>query len=371
MNDQPQDQFQRLLGYLDSDPDNPALIADAVRAGLDAGETDRADTLASHLRLVTPGGFEGEYLTGLIAMHRGDFAAATTRFGAILDTTDDSATRFNLAWSLAMTGDKTRALSLLTSTVVETVPAAAMLRVQLLHEAEDFDGALAEGKEALSRFPDDPGLLAAMATLALDVDDPALARDCALRSGGHPEALAAIGVLDLQAGDTTAARDAFDRSLAGRDHNPRAWIGRGLAGLAEQKPAEAASDLDRGAQQFEDHIGSWIAAGWAWYLTGDIVAAEQRFERALAIDPAFAESHGSLAVIDIARGDRDAARHKVATALRLDRECFSAALAGALLASDDPARATAIVERAMTTPLDGGQLTLANYLAGLTRPTLH
>lgn len=371
MSDQAQNNFQRLLGYLDSDPDNPALIADAVRAGLDAGETDRADALASHLRLVTPGGFEGEYLTGLISMNRGDFATAAERFGAILETTDDPATRFNLAWSLAMTGDKARALSSLTSATVEAIPSAAMLRVQLLHEAEDFDGALAEGKEALSRFPDDRGLLAAMATLALDVDDPALARECAVRSGDHPEALAAIGALDLQAGNIAGARDAFERSLAGREHNPRAWIGRGLAGLTAQNPADAARDLDRGAQQFGDHIGSWIAAGWAWYLAGDIASAEQRFDRALAIDPNFAESHGSLAVIDIAKGDRDSARRRAATALRLDRECFSAALAGALLAGDDPARAAAIVEKAMTTPIDGGQFTLASYLAGLTRPSLH
>lgn len=371
MNDQAQDQFQRLLTYLDSDPDNPALLADAVRAGLDAGETDRADALASHLRLVTPGGFEGEYLTGLVAMHRADFPAAAARFRTILATRDDTATRFNLAWSLAMMGDKSETLSLLDSATVETIPSAAMLRVQILHEAQDLDAALAEGKAALTRFPDDRGLLAAMATLALDVEDIELARDCATRSGDHPEALAAIGVLDLQAGDLAAARAAFDHSLAGRDFNPRAWIGRGLAEMAEQNPAKAAADLDRGAQQFDDHIGSWIAAGWAWYLAGDLDAAEQRFERALAIDPNFAESHGSLAVIDIAKGDRHAARRKTATALRLDRQCFSAALAGALLTSDDPARAAAIVEQAMTTPIDGGQFTIASYLAGLTRPTLH
>jgi len=371
MSDQAQDHFQRLLGYLDSDPDNPALLADAVRAGLDNGEIDRAEALAAHLRLVTPGGFEGEYLTGLVAMHSSDFVAAATRFEAILGQTDDPATRFNLAWSRAMIGDKAKALAILNPATVETIPSAAMLRVQLLHEAEEFEGALTEGKAALCRFPDDRGLLAAMATLALDVDDAVLARECALRAGDHPEALAAVGLLDLQAGDIASARNAFDRSLAGRDHNPRAWIGRGLAGLTEQNPVEAAHDLDRGAQQFSDHIGSWIAAGWAWYLAGDIDAAQQRFERARAIDPAFAESHGSLAVIDIARGDRDAARHKAATALRLDRECFSAALAQALLASDDPARSAAIVERAMTTPIDGGQLTLASYLAGLTRPTLH
>jgi tetratricopeptide (TPR) repeat protein len=371
MDDQPDERFRRLLAYLEADPDNPALLADTIRAGLDAGERDGPEALADRLRLVTPGGFEGEYLTGIVAMHRGDFAAAAPRFARLFESDDQAAVRFNLAWSRAMLGEKQAALELLSPATTGSIASAAMLRVQLLHEAGDFDGALAEGKAALTRFPDDRGLLAAMATLALDVEDGALARDCAMRAGDHPEALAAVGVLELDAGDTAAARSAFERALALRDHNPRAWIGRGLAGLVEHDPAQAARDLDRGAQQFGDHIGSWIAAGWAHYVAGDVAAAAQRFERALAIDPAFAESHGSLAVIDIARGDRDAARRRTATALRLDRACFSAALAQALLASDDPDRAAAIVERAMTTPIDGGAMTLTRYLAGLVRPTIH
>lgn len=371
MSDQPQDRFRRLLGYLDADPDNPALLADTIRAGLDAGEQDRAEKLAAHLRLVTPGGFEGEYLSGIAAMHRADFASAATRFDKLLETDDQPSVRFNLAWSRAMLGEKRVALALLDTPTVEAIAPAAMLRVQLLHEAEDFDAAFEDGKAALARFPHDPGLLASMATLALDMEDIDLARDCAMRAGDHPEALAAIGVLDLQSGAVAEARAAFDRALSLREHNPRAWIGRGLAALVEHDPAPAARDLDRGAQQFGDHIGSWIAAGWAWYLAGDMTAAAQRFERALAIDPAFAESHGSLAVIDIARGDRDAARHKAATALRLDRGSFSAALALAMLASDDPARAATIVEQAMTTPIDGNGPTLATYLAGMARPTIH
>ncbi|MEH3101092.1 tetratricopeptide repeat protein [Sphingomonas adhaesiva] len=371
MNDPAPLRLRRLLGYLDADPDNPPLLADAIRAALDAGEVDRADALAAHLRLVTPGSAESGYLTGMVAMHRGDFAAATQRFRDLLALREDAATRFNLAWSLAMTGDKATALATLTPPVVDAVPAAAMLRVQLLHEAQRFDEAMAIGRAALARFPDDHGLLAAMATLALDVDDADLARACAVGAGDHPEALAALGVLDLHAGDLAAAQAAFDRSLAAREVNPRAWIGRGLAELAGHRPAAAAPHLDRGAQQFGDHIGSWIAAGWAWYLAGDAAAGRQRFERALAIDPAFAESHGSLAVTDIAEGRRDDARRRMTTALRLDRQCFSAALAGTLLASDDPAAAAVIVERAMATPIDGGQMTIAGYLARLTQPTLH
>jgi tetratricopeptide (TPR) repeat protein len=371
MSDDAAARFRRLRGYLEADPANPALLRDVAQAALAVGELDQAAHLAQRLNAAAPHGVEGPYLLGLTAMHRGDFAAAADLFEPLMARDPQPNLRFNLAWTRAMLGEKAAAVTLLDDATVETIPAAAMLRVQIAHEAGEFERALADGKTALERFPDDPGLLGAMATLALDVEDEALARACVARGGSHPEALAAAGVIELQDGDPDAATARFDRSLAIRDHNPRAWIGRGLASLARHDAVAASRDIDEGARQFGDHIGSWITAGWAHYLAGDIAAAGQRFERALAIDPGFAESHGSLAVIDLAKGDRQAAQRRIRLALGLDRECFSAALAQSLLVADDPARAGAIVAGAMDTPLNNKGLTLAGYLAGLSRPTIH
>ena len=361
----------RLKSYLDSDPCNHLLLADAVEAALDAGDIDAAEALNARLLDVLPAAFQGHYFAGVIAMRRSHFDVAANILERLLADHDFPNVRFNLAWSKAMLGDKAASLRLLDDQTADAIASAAMLRVQLVHEAGEFDEALALGQAALSQHPDDRGLLAAMATLALDVEDAALARQCALQAGDHPEAMAVIALLELQDGDPQSARKLFDRSLAIREHNPRAWIGRGLSSLVDHDPKQAAQDIDRGAQQFGDHIGSWIAAGWAHCLAGDIEAAHQRFERALAIDRNFSESHGSLAVIDVMRGNKDAARRKLATALRLDRECFSAALAQALLSSDDPAHAREIVDRAMNTPLNDQGLTIAAFMAGLSRPTIH
>lgn len=363
--------LERLLGYLEDDPNNPALLADTARTALAAGDIGRAATLADRLRTAAPSRIEGSLIAGVAAMHRGDFAYAVTLLEPLLAYDDQPSIRFNLAWSRAMLGEKDSALDLLDDATVKAVASAAMLRVQLVHEAGDFARALADGKAALLRFPDDPGLLGAMATLALDVEDVALARDCAARGGEHPEALAAAGLLALQDGELATAHARLDRALALREHNPRAWIGRGLAALVRHETARAARDIDEGARQFGDHIGSWIAAGWAHYLSGDISAATHRFERALAIDPSFAESHGSLAVTDFAKGEVESARRRIRVALGLDRQCFSAALAQMLLAAGEPALAGAIVERAMATPLDDAGRTLASYVVGLLRPTLH
>lgn len=371
MSDEAGAHLGRLLTFLESDPDNPSLLSDAVQAAIAAHELDKAESLATRLRDVLPESVEAPYLASLVAMHRQDFSKAAQLLEPLLERDGQPSIRFNLAWSRAMLGEKRGALDLLDEATTAAMPSAAMLKVQIIHEAGDFDRALAEGKAALARFPDDPGLLGAMSTLALDVEDVELARECAMKGGNHPEALAAAGMLELQDGDPEAARARFDRSLAIRQHNPRAWIGRGLAALVRHDAASAASDIDQGAQQFGDHIGSWIAAGWAHFLGGDIAAAAQRFERALAIDDAFAESHGSLAVTDIAQGNTESAKRRIRVAIGLDRKCFSAALAQVLLSSDNPERAREIVEKAFNTPLGEGGMTFASYMAGLSRPTIH
>ena len=364
-------QLDRLLGYLAADPGNPALLIEAIETALAVPALDVAERLIAQLGDLRPGSFEAGFFAATLAMNRRDFARAAELLGPLVVSGAPPNARFNLAWSKAMIGEKPQALELLDPETTGEIATAAMLRTQLLHEAGEFETAIEFGKEALERFPDDAGLNSAMATLALDLEDGELARACAARGGEHPEALAAIGVLDLQDGDPGKARVQFDRSIAIREHNPRAWVGRGLTKLVEHDPAGAASDIDRGAQQFGDHIGSWIAAGWAHYLGGNLDAAAQRFERAYAIDPNFAESHGSLAVIDAARGNRESAQLRMATAFRLDRQCFSAVLAKIMLEAGDPAAAQALIEKAFNTPLGESGMTVASYMAGLARPTLH
>jgi len=371
MNDSAEQRLASLSGYLASDPDNLGLLVDAAEAAIEANKFNEAEAIVSHLRTIAPSASGGLYLSAVIEMNTGNFANAAGTLKTVIESDDAPNVRFNLAWCEAMLGNKPDALELLTGAVTSTIAAAAMLKTQILHEAGEFEHALSFGKDALSRFPEDRGLLAAMATLALDMEDLQLARHCAALGDTHPEALAAAGVIDLHDGDPERARLQFEKSLAIRDHNPRAWIGRGLTSLAQSDPASAASDLDRGAQQFSSHVGSWIAAGWAHYLAGDIDAASDRFERALAINPNFCESHGSLAVIGVARGDLQLARRRMTTALKLDRQCFSAALAQVLLSSDEPDKSRQIVEAAFSTPINDKGMTIASYMAGLSRPTVH
>ena len=116
---------------------------------------------------------------------------------------------------------------------------------------------------------------------------------------------------------------------------------------------------------FAEHVGSWIAAGWAHVIKGDLEAGRRCFEKALALDHNFSESHGSLGVIAILENRFDDARPLAATALRLDKQSFSGALAHALLlqSQNKPDLARKIIDRALNTPIDASGKTIAQAMA--------
>lgn len=358
--------YERLLGYLEHDPGNHALLTDAAEAAIAAGRADAAIGLLDRAAAVSAPGPRERNLAGLAAMHSERFDDAIATFAALIDDgTDSPAIRFNLAWSRAVSGDAEGALAILDDATCDALPQAAALDVRLRHGAGHFDEAYQRGKHYLDLHPEDPALSATMSVLALDMNDPEFAAACAAKAPGHADALATLGTLALDGSDATQAKALFDEALALNPKAPRAWVGRGLAELLTGQADKAPADIDRGAALFGSHLGSWIAAGWAHFVNGDIATSRARFDHALALDPTFAETHGSLAVLDILAGDIDAARERATIAARLDRQSYAAALAQAMLSagSGDADKSRAIIERALNAPLDGTGRTLAQALA--------
>ncbi len=358
--------YEQLRKYLEFDPDNLSLARDCAEAAMASDLPGVAfEVLAPFLR---SSGIDEALLNlaGVAAMRSGDQTKAQDLFARILENQPDSAdVRFNLGWSRALAGDFQGAIDALNEDAIESLPQAAMLDLQMRHELGQFDEAAERLEAYVERFPDYAPLQAAASVLAMDVARADLARQCAERAGDHPDALATRGALDLGEQRIAEARELFKRSIAQREKNPRAYLGLGLAELAAKCPSDAAVHLDRGAEQFGDHLGSWLAAGWAYFLAGDIQAARSRFEKTLAIDDTFGEAHGSLAALDALAGDIDEAERRMKIALRLDRQSFAAALTGVILAEarGNEAAAKRIFEKATKQPMTHEGRTLADLLA--------
>ena len=358
-------QLTNYLQWLDSDPSNTHLRADAIGCAIDLGELNIADQLLADAPPEQASSAEMQNLSGLAALRKGDFKTAKSAFSALMENGyDSSATRFNLAWSHALDDARQTALDLLDDTTVAALPQAAALKVQMMHAEGEFDEAMAVAQHLAEIHPTDPGLVAAMLVLALDVEDIGLARQCAEKSGDHPDALTTLGTLQLGEHELQEAQACFTQALKLNENNPRAWVGQGLTKLSSGDKATALSDLDMGAELFGTHAGSWIAAGWAYFINNDLATARDRFQKALDLDESFAESQGSLAVIDAVEGDIENAERRAEVALRLDRQCFSAALAKSLVleAKGDKDKAARIIQMAMNTPIDSTGGTLADNL---------
>ncbi len=271
-------------------------------------------------------------LKGLIEIASGNPSDAAAVFRRLHgDSSGHPSIRFNLAWSEALLGNYAEAADLLDNETLAASPRAPALKIQMLHHLERFEEALSAGSDLVARFPEDQALKGALAMLALDADEVATARYYAASAPDDSDASTVLALLDMEDGDIVAASQAFDAVLAAQPNAPRALIGKGLQLLSSGAAGEAAALLDRGAGLFEDHLGSWIAAGWAHFIAGDLSEARDRFQRAVAIDGTFAESYGGLAVLDLAEGRSQEAEQNCQIALRLDPACLGGILARTIL----------------------------------------
>lgn len=360
--------YARLSRLLEQDPANPALLADTAEAAFAEQQFNAAQALLERCAELAPLPGDKVHLAGLTAMRLDQWDRAAAHFEALLaGGADAPPVRFNLAWSLAKAGQYDAALPLLDDATATALPQAAQLLIYLLHQAGMLDEAADKARSLIEIHPHHADLGASISILALDIQDHGLAERSARAAGDHPAALTTLGTLALAGNEPVAAIALFDEALRRDPDSPRARVGMGLAHLVGEDKAAAAAELDRGASLFGDHLGSWIAAGWAWFTLGDIATARARFETALALDDTFAETHGSLAAIDILEGRIEEGRRRVQIALRLDRQSFSAAFASMLLAAGGGDRETAqrIFEVAINTPLDASGRTIGQALARL------
>lgn len=360
--------WQSLVQFLDQDPENLSLIADAANAAFDANQLEAVQKLVSRYRELSELPLPLVNLEGLIALRLGELGTAASAFDILLGAgVDDPAVRFNRAWVHALNEEHEAALILLDDVTVAVTERAAALKVQTLHHLGQIEEALAVGQVLVERFPGNDSLLGALSVAAMDADDMDLARRYADQAGGGSDALTTRGLIALNNSNPRESISLFDQALALHPKAPRAWIGKGLGLVAHGDTAAAVEALRKGAEIFGDHLGSWIALGWTQFMGRDLAGARGTFEHALSLDDNFAETHGGLAVLDFADGNLESSRRRADIALRLDRECFGGMLAKLLLAEAQGNAATAqrIWDKAINAAVGGDGQTLAQAMVGL------
>lgn len=365
-------QLERNLEFLERDPENLSLLRNSAEIAFESGHLGTAFDLISRHQQLAPLPPPLKNLAGLVAIHNQDFVEGARIFDELLlQAPDEPAVRFNLAWCRAILGDWARVATLLDAEAVMN-SAASRLKIQALHHLGQLDEALDWGKAALEETPGDSELVAALAAVALDAEDLDLASALAEAAPEHPTAQTTLGMLKLEADTPELAVEYFDKALLGSPEDGRALLGKGLALLAQNGDAAAAAHwLDLAAEKFGYHLGSWLAAGWAHFSHGDLAQSRSRFERALELDASFAESHGSLAVLDVLGGNLPEGRRRAETALRLDRGSFAGALAMSLIlmSEGETASAERIRAVALNSPAGPSGQTIAQSLTRFARRT--
>ena len=265
----------------------------------------------------------------------GDRAGAVAELQAILkDAPPGPATEAGqvaLARMLDARGDRAGAQALVDA-VLAADPwrlDAVVLKAGWLTDADQTDAALVLLRAALGQYPDDAGLMTAMARAYARAGAPELEGEMLARAaeaaGQAPEAAARYARFLIAAGRPQAAAQALSAGLAVTPDDLALLALRGAAALAQGDPAAATADADRLAA-----LATPAAQAAADSLRAQALAAQDRgadLKRLLDTiatgrGPGAAAAGIALVQADVAAGDLAAARARV--------EALSAA------APDDP-----------------------------------
>jgi tetratricopeptide (TPR) repeat protein len=256
----------------------------------------------------------------------------------IAQGSDSPAVRHDLAFAQLCQGRAREAAEALAPVFSQAQPIPAechLLQARILHRQGHLTEALEATERALASGGVDADTLGERALILLDLGlrDRALAAalECLSRYPAQVEAAIVSGTLALWSGRVAEAEDAFTIALR---HNPKA--GRARSGLAQVRmlSGELATARDlfvEAVREMPDHIGTWHALAWCQMLLGDPDAAGDSYQRAFALDRAFGETHGGMAIVHALLGRTLEAEQSIRRALRLDPQGRNALYAQSLL----------------------------------------
>jgi tetratricopeptide (TPR) repeat protein len=329
--------LDRCIGFLDSDPDNPQLLARAIDLSLQLGEVQRGMHWVGRALSAAPSDPYFVYRKGCLELAAGNVDEGERTFRSLVSVVEDPEPRVRLAYCLLAQGKYQEAKAQLAQVLAhaESVPEIRSLYLRTLHYLGEVDAAIEFAEAELAKNPEQGAVLAALSTLYVDAEKLDKAKEAARTSlalgGDVPEAFVTLGTVALGEENAAEAAGYFRRALEKNPGSGRAWVGQGLAEMLSLDLAAAEASLAAGVHNMPTHVGSWHALAWCQILRQQAIAAEASFSKALELDRNFAETHGGLAVVAIMQGEIAKAKAYIQRALGLNKECFSARFAQSLL----------------------------------------
>ncbi|MES2534685.1 MAG: tetratricopeptide repeat protein [Pseudomonadota bacterium] len=352
MNDR-QVRLEQLLGYLEVDSGNFALLSEVADLYLQNGDWANARGVVERALALQPQHPVTRYRMAVILLgeRRPEQSLAITQ--DLLDAGETHiAVRFEHGRGLAMSARFEEAEPVLAGLLSDAAsfPELPHLYIRTLHYLGKVEQAIEFGAGYAAEHPDDAVAQGMLSLLFLDNNDlgqaAALSASALDKAPDNMDALLAAGSVALAFEKEDEAQTFFDKAISIHANSGRAWLGKGLVSMLHADLDSARADLQKAVELMPKHLGTYNTLAWIQILQRDHDAAKKTLETSLEVDANFGETHGGLAVLAAIEGDWDNAKRLADIAVRLQPESFSGQFARSLILGhrNHPERGQALLE---------------------------
>lgn len=338
MNDSRQTKLIRLLGFLNSDPDNYPLLCEAGDLALELGDLAIARPLLEKALELNPADLSVMYRMAVLLFIEKNFEESLQLTQAILNLGEQHPSVLHRhALSLVQLGRFEEAAPIFArlTTELETFPDVPHQYIRALHYTGDLEQATAFARAHLDANADDAVTKGMLSLLYIDQEDFKQAEKFATETlavePNNMDALLAGGAAAIAFENHQSAKPLFEQATKISPLSGRAWMGLGVTSMLDNDLASARKHFETTVKVIPEHLGSWITLAWIHIMNRDLDAAQATLEHANEIDHNFGETHGGLAVVAVMRGEWEKAKTLTDVALRLQPESFSGRFAQSLL----------------------------------------
>lgn len=324
-----------------AEPSDVGALVSAAHLAIRAGRLDLAEQRVEAAAKRAPDAIALRHTRAMLLFERKEYDKALVAVQEILRAQPAFVPAMVLgAMTHLQRGEPNQAETLLRPVVQAqggNVPVRRLYATALLRMG-DAQAALDALKPLLAAEVADAALLTLAAEAAMKLKDHAQAtayyERAARLAPGQAGLLARAGIARMAGGDAAKGMEVLERAsgLSGDDIGPDAVLA--VAHLQRGEHAKALATAQRiQAKAANSPIGFNLAGG-AYLGQKDLAGARRQFERALEIDPGYWPAVSNLVRLDVAAGQKDAARARVERVLARDGANVEAAAALASLTGD-------------------------------------